>query len=739
MANAIHKTESGDTLDALAEVYFYLRTPKGQVMRRARKRVTAAIRTATPTDLSGFTDSADLGADKVLYIPTLREFNRALRVDDSDVLSKLEGLGLNHARRLLKLSLSEVLELADPASDPNITDTEVTRAYVITQFFNLDGMDALTADYLFDTQGVVTLESLGQQTVTTLNSMLATLVSSESRPSALTQQDHARRWRLEARLYTRAVVSDHLINTRTRTFPVPVPPQHHQRSAEHFAQVGRDLNQRPNRRAEADALATVHRFAAGYLAGNQALHLKRWPQAVGFYNSAQRAVHRWLELRGSDAVDDIAGVNLYDAIDGTRQLLDALPDDREPALGGPAATWQGRDTAGVVYGVRGFRYSELTSTEQSNLRTSLSSVFIRQLPRQYREELGRVVMDLTLGALNTVDTNLTIGLDSYPAQSRAQDLTAVDKARLMRNLGGVTVNRLYTSGGIGVFDDASLAARLFLWSVKDLVGSLWNASSASSVLATTPKLDYTTALLSESPFARFVEMPGLTVDSTSQFVVLKATASAFFAEYENNFLVPRLKSTSAADIYFPRAVWESPSAIALLMPWVYGRYVLMGLHSAHNHQGQSHSGDNYAIKKVNSYDTSGALIGTDTHELEASHPAQYTDSPVDEQDTGSQAVWEEMQAEVLAAIDEADTLYRRGDLDGGHVAYELARDIIVTNQGSVYAGDLEEEVEQSIDGLGPGGTGNGRGGLSIFEVDFGGFLLDNQVFVMRDPTGSRGS
>src|SRR5689334_15589110 len=93
VANAIHKTESNDTLAGIAEQYYAVRRPDGAIRRVELAKVTRAIRNATGATLPAVEDTDELPAGLTLAIPTMRDLNRAVFADNKALAAELEERG----------------------------------------------------------------------------------------------------------------------------------------------------------------------------------------------------------------------------------------------------------------------------------------------------------------------------------------------------------------------------------------------------------------------------------------------------------------------------------------------------------------------------------------------------------------------------------------------------------------------------------------------------------------------
>src|SRR5258708_7302785 len=139
MANAIHKTIAGDTLAVIAKRYYTLQGPHGAVRDAELKKVTNAIRAATPTSLKELKNTDALPAATTLFIPTLRELNRVVLCDRPALQVSLQGHGFDHARKLLRYGADEIVALLSPLP-PIYSADDIKRAWMLTALLNLDGM-----------------------------------------------------------------------------------------------------------------------------------------------------------------------------------------------------------------------------------------------------------------------------------------------------------------------------------------------------------------------------------------------------------------------------------------------------------------------------------------------------------------------------------------------------------------------------------------------------------------------
>ena len=143
MANAIHKTEPGETLATIGAQYYALYLADGRIDGVALKKVTAAVRVATPPDifkLESFGDNDPLPKGSTLFVPTLRDLNRVVFTDKQELAADLKEKGFGHARKLLRYTPQQVIDLFSPLKG-EYAEEDIRRAWTLTGFFNLDGMD----------------------------------------------------------------------------------------------------------------------------------------------------------------------------------------------------------------------------------------------------------------------------------------------------------------------------------------------------------------------------------------------------------------------------------------------------------------------------------------------------------------------------------------------------------------------------------------------------------------------
>lgn len=287
MANAIHKTEAGDTLASIAEDYYALRQSDTSVRKVELKKVVNAIRNATTGTLHKFSDVDKLPAGTTLAIPTLRDLNRIIFSDNEALLKDLMAKGFDHARKLLRYSPQEVITLLKPFT-PAYKEEDILNTWVSTAFFNLDGMDRYTARHLYNIVGIRSLKELAKQSPATIDSVLKELTSPRhSRPPELLTQDHARRWIISAKINVRKRISE-LTKIKDRFFQVPFDPSVARRQAEFYEDMESDKAFTGEEVSLARRLAKVYHFQAAVLRGHVGLRSGNWSEALAGYHEARR-------------------------------------------------------------------------------------------------------------------------------------------------------------------------------------------------------------------------------------------------------------------------------------------------------------------------------------------------------------------------------------------------------------------------------------------------------------------
>jgi hypothetical protein len=607
MANAIHATIAGDTLATIAQLYYALHHPDGSVKSVDLTQVTEAIRRATPTALSHLSDTDVLPTATTLFIPTLRQLNRIVFTDHAHLLEVLKAHGFDHARKLLRYPPAQVATLLKPFP-PDYAAEDITRAWMLTAFLNLDGMDRYTAVHLYDEVGIHSLAELAAQSRATLDAVLQTLtMPPHARPPELATQDHARRWIMSAKIIGRKRIGE-LAKIKHRFFQVPLSPSAAQRQAEFYETAAADDSFTAAEAALATRLGRLYRFQAALLRGNIGLRSGNWADAVAGYQEARRQWHRLAEATGAvNAVDDVDGLNLKTCIAVTRSLLEALPGNDEHPLGAPPLRSRRGDQR-PKYRLRGFRYDELASTPKQQLRSTLANQPVHRLPRQTRSAIQRATLEKTRVALRTANPGLTTGLISGADTTLARDMEAQDREVLRRNLGGTPVKTLYNEEtALNLFE--RVGNSLALSDIPSLLPDIWTIPvpgtsdgkglRAADVLSPEAKAQYPAAFLNRpdvTPSTKFLVIPGQSGSATS-----------FASDYEEALLKPRLMSNRTEDLLFDEAVWTSVGAFAAVAPYVYATQIPLGLRQAYSKLNQSTLARQFGGMRVNFYNGDGTL------------------------------------------------------------------------------------------------------------------------------------
>ena len=207
-------------------------------------------------------------AGEPLLVPTVRQLSRQMIVDDAELLTALQAKGVRHANDLLRFDVQAVIDMLDPGVD--YTQADIEEAYHVTSFFNLDGMDEYSARHLYNDESIESLSELGQQSQATIATILGTLTGTpHNRPSELEDQDHERRWPLEARMITQGDAPETLRAHPTRWFPIPVHPRAIDAVREFYEGVARDPGKSETQKQAAEVLERTHLLMALFVRGNR--------------------------------------------------------------------------------------------------------------------------------------------------------------------------------------------------------------------------------------------------------------------------------------------------------------------------------------------------------------------------------------------------------------------------------------------------------------------------------------
>jgi hypothetical protein len=611
MANAIHKTDLGETLAGIAEQYYAVRRPDGAIRNAELGKVTRAIRKATGPALQGFTDRDALPAGVTLAIPTMRELNRAVFADNPAIEMLLSGHGFDHARKLLRYPPDEIVSALQPLPD-GTTEAQVARAWMLTAFLNLDAMDPYTARFLFDQAGISSLKELAAQSPATIDSILQTLTGPEhQRPPELATQDNARRWIVSAKIQVRKRISE-LTKLGDRFFQVPFEAGVATSQAEYYDNAATDVGLTSDDARMAARLARLYRFQAALIRGNVGLRSGNWSEAVAGYQDARRHWHRLAEETSAIGVaDDRFGLNFNSCVETARRLLESLPAEEDSPLGAPAITLR-REGTRQGYRLRGFRFNELHPEAKQQAQTALADVPAYELPRQTRDAVKQQSLRRTRGDLRHADENLISGLVPGSDTALTRDLEEQDRHVLDRNLGATRTSRFYSGDtGLGIF--AAVGDSLPLSDIASHLPDDWTTSTpgktprtVASLLSDEAQAQYPPTFLDRTGVAaatKFVVMPGET-GSADRFVPLGAS---FGSDYEEQLIKPRLVSNSSEDLLFDDEVWASAGAFAAAAPYLYSAQIPMGLRRAYTKSNQPELARQFGGLRMNAYNADGTV------------------------------------------------------------------------------------------------------------------------------------
>ena len=493
MANAIHKSKAGDTLESISREYYALSDARGGVRDVALIKVTNAIRANTPTPLDKFKDGDELPAGTVLHVPTLRELNRVVLTDNEALGSALRARGFDHARKLLRYSPEQIVEHLSPLPSEYSAD-DVTRARVLTAYLSVDGVDPATAIYLYDEAGLHSMKELAAQSPAALARILETLVKPpHERPKELTRQGHAKRWVTAARIQTRARIGE-LTKIKGRYFQVPFSPSKSERWAEFYEGTGKNGDGTDR----AALLGRLYRFQAAVLRGNTGLRSGNNAEAIAGYREARREWHRMAETLGvAEDVQDEFGINHDASVETAKRMLETLDADADSSS---STTADGT----VRTRLRGFRYGELKTETRRAMRQKLAEARIHQLPELTQSKLDGAILDKTIQELKTAHADIVEGLSRTEDSVAARELDARDKDRLRDNLHRAKVDVLFDGeNGLKLFD--RIARDLELADVARLAPSARtrNRRAAVDVLNDEAKAAYPTDFLDRKADAEF--------------------------------------------------------------------------------------------------------------------------------------------------------------------------------------------------------------------------------------------
>jgi hypothetical protein len=685
VANAIHKSEPGDTLSGIAEQYYAVRRPDGAIRKIELAKVVSAIRRATAKTVnSSLSGEEALPAGTTLAIPTLRELNRALFADNSALTAELEKRGFDHARKLLRSTPDQIIALLQPLPD-GIDDQQIRRAWTLTALFNLDAVDQYTARYLYDVAGIRSIDDLAHQSPATIDSILQTLTSPQfGRPPELATQGHAQRWIISARIQTRKRIGE-LTKIRHRFFSFPFDPSVSRSRAEFYEGSTANEAFTSDDSLLAARLGDVYRFQAALVAGNTALRSGNWSEATARYQEARRRWHRIAEATGAVAhVDDDAGLNLARCIETARRLLLLLPSDEDPPLQAPPIQLRRGGTT-APWMVRGFRYSELNDGSKQQVRSALGKTPVHGLPRRTRAAIYQALLRKTRSELAQMDMRFLEGLLPGSGTALARDLAEQDLQILRRNMGAIDAHALYGANGqAGVLDEAGDS--LPLSDVAEYLPDSWKTPSPAgttraSWLQDAAAAQYPDSFLNRAdvtPATRFVVMPGESTDAQPRFVPL---SSGFASDYEQQILKPRLTSRSSEDLLMDDDVWTSAGAFVTAAPYFYAAQIPMGLRRAYGKLNQPALARRFGGLRVNAYRSDGSLArdvsSLDPADAAAFDPDLVACSTAYTGTTSVNSLWD-LYNYAESTLATADYSYRHDDRETARATYADVRCAIET-------------------------------------------------------------
>ncbi len=326
MADAIHVIERGESLDTVAALYYALRHLHGPLDALRRPRIIRAIRESTPADVTRLDpdDAAPLPLGATLFVPTLRGISRAIFAEPPEVARALEAAGFPDARALLRQPADRVVALLRTGGTP-LGATDLARAWTLTAFLNLDGMDRFTARHLHDVRHVTSLQALADTPEATLLSWLAELVHRHDRPALLNDPRRVQRWITAARVHARPRGGE-LTRAVASIFDVAISPVGAEANAKDQEAASRVVAAQDGRADVASLLATIYRVQAAVLRGHAAVVAGQAAEAVRWYQDARRRWHEIARTTGAIGdVDDNRGLNLAECVAVAGKILARLP------------------------------------------------------------------------------------------------------------------------------------------------------------------------------------------------------------------------------------------------------------------------------------------------------------------------------------------------------------------------------------------------------------------------------
>lgn len=620
MAYAIHKTEAGESLQSVAQAYFAVTTGSGNQDSVRLATAIAGIREGTPvsvTDLTSVSDSAVLTTGSTLFVPTLRSLHRVVYADNSTVQAAIEGIGLHHADKLTSFTAEQVHAEVSASA----TLSEVQRAIGLTSLLNLDGMDLYTAKYLYDVEGVTSLEVLAGLSYATVAGYISTLQGSpHNRPSQLSQQEHDRGWVDEALLTIPSRPAERLL---VRVQTVPVSPDSVRERAVFYEELAEDTSGADETDAKvATVLGYLHRFEEGVLRGHEQGLAGNEAASIFAYQSARKSLHRLAEyLEVVTEVNDRDGMNFKQCADTTKAILEVLPAGEPEPLGASKFGQRRSRASKRSFGLKSFTYDQLETSgtdRKDQLRAALASKPIHGLPRKMRRAAQRAVLAKTQIELSDASTDLTQGLTASGSYALARDFEEVDRTRFLRNLGATTASVLFGQAGTDLDVIDGIATEVPLSDIKSVQGTLWDGLRADQVLSSAAISEYPTTFINRTdvtPYTPYLQLPGLADSTEDVFIPL---TSGLAAELRDNFVKPKLTSNRGDDLAVPDEVWEDPGALAGYIPFIYCFQIPKGLGRAYARTGQYKLFLQFGGSRLDTWSGDGLTHVRDVSELDPS-------------------------------------------------------------------------------------------------------------------------
>ncbi len=621
MALAVHAPAAGESISDVAAAYYHLTRPDGALDPVRLRQVSDAILHAT-RDARGEDTDAD-GPGDPIFVPTLRQYQKAIVTDSGEIRALLMRAGFDHARKLLRISSDRVIGRVLRDTSPE-NEQQLRRAYSLTLLANLDGMDHYTARHLHDTHQVSDLSDLIDLGRHNLERILGDLVSvPHDRPEALVEQRHSERWLLEARIVTRRRVSE-LSRARRQLFRTPSLLTAAEERRELYNDLAKSRDNSGQGAALAAGLTLLFGFQAELLRGLGALKSGRMSLAAIALQSARHQWHRLaMQVGAVESVDDSHGLNHATVVDTTRRLLDMMPTDEAFPL--VAAQYGNR--VDTTTHLRGFRLSNLAAEPQREIMDQLNAQPLHRLPLHVGSLLVESVMQRTPAEIGAITPGLISGLPDTPSDRPLWRSEPSARSALLRRLEMTDIGLLLLAvrdasaeGGSGAdlsanADDSSGGA-LVTWadelSLSDVAAIVDEMPSAGrtveSLLTPAARALYPNDLLQRDATVlseRFLVLPGETGGAGERLIPL---GDHFLENYESAFIKPRLLSGAGSDVSFEPEVWDSAAGFAGIAPWLYSLSLPLGLRQVYARLHQPELASRYGGLRVNVYSGDGALL-----------------------------------------------------------------------------------------------------------------------------------